>query len=60
MEIITEEMEEEFTVDEMIGVMKYLMMQHARMCNDYYHRLLDFREQGYGEVTVASCYEVGL
>lgn len=50
--------EDDFTVDEMIGVMKWLRITEGRDCCEYYmDQLLEWQEDGFGEVTVSSCKE---
>ena len=60
MSVITDEMENDFTVDEMIGVVKYLELNNDDAYKYYLELLLGWREDGFGEVIVASCKDTML
>lgn len=51
------EVEAQFTVDEMIGVLKWIDLNERRTYDPYMTLLLEWQDDGYGEVTVASCRE---
>lgn len=58
MDIITDEMEKDFTVDQMIGVVKYIRLTNKGRCSDYLEQLEYWSEIGCGEVSVTSCREI--
>jgi len=49
---------EEFTVDELIGVVKYLQITTANDLTDIEGELEEYQDMGMGEVPVASCRDV--
>jgi len=49
------EIEEELTVDQMIGVLKWIKKTEKVTYTYYQAQLEDWSSEGYGEVTVASC-----
>lgn len=58
MKLITDEMENDFTVDQMIGVVKYLQLTNNGSYCEYMDKLEYWTEIGCGEVTVSSCREI--
>lgn len=55
MHVFSLEVENELTVDEMIGVLKWLRIVKRYECEDLYDSLIEWQSEGYGEVIVASC-----
>ena len=53
--MITDELEAELSVDEMMGVVKYIMQRDSKECHEYLEQLVEWHDEGYGEVMVASC-----
>ena len=53
-----EQYESELTVDEMIGVCKYLNLTTSQDLDEYMSELEEYREIGLGETTVDDCREV--
>lgn len=51
-------MENDFTVDQMIGVVKYLQLTNNGSYCEYMDKLEYWTEIGCGEVTVSSCREI--
>jgi len=51
------EVEGEFTVDEMIGVLKWILRTEGVEYESYITQLNEWQLDGYGEVSVASCRE---
>ena len=51
----SEEVEKKFTVDEMIGVLKWLKMTGEITATQQMDCLLEYRELGLGECSVANC-----
>lgn len=51
------EVEGEFTVDEMIGVLKWIELNERLTYEPYMKLLLEAQDDGFGETTVASCRE---
>ena len=56
-DLITDVMEDNFSVTEMIGVAKYLELTNVRHCRDYLEELREWESDGFGESTVKSCRE---
>lgn len=55
--MITEELEKELSVNEMIGVVKYIESQNSRQSEEYLTQLEEWKDDGFGEVSVAECRE---
>jgi len=53
----TPQMLEEFTVDELIGVVKYIQLTTSENMDGMEAELEEYRDMGMGEVPVSSCRE---
>ena len=53
-----EQYEGELTIDEMIGVCKYITLTTPKDLDEYMSILEEYQELGLGEVSVSDCREV--
>ena len=46
---------EDFTVNELVGVLKWLRLKNKFLGTDYLVQLEEWQDEGYGDSTVKSC-----